>query len=100
MAKRKTYSAETKVRAVLELLREKKSLTQVTAEYGMHPTSYYGAGGRPRSRCFCADPAVEQRRTATAQAGTGSGLSSTDRSEVPGDGRPAEDTRPSPAPTY
>jgi len=37
MAKRKTYSAETKARAVLELLREEKSLTQVAAEYGVHP---------------------------------------------------------------
>jgi len=37
MGKRKTYSAETKARAVLELLREEKSLTQVAAEYGVHP---------------------------------------------------------------
>lgn len=37
MAKRKSYSAETKARAVLELLREEKSLTQVAAEYGVHP---------------------------------------------------------------
>jgi len=37
MAKRKRYSAETKARAVLELLREEKSLTQVAAEYGVHP---------------------------------------------------------------
>ncbi|MFP4250217.1 MAG: transposase [Armatimonadota bacterium] len=36
MAKRKTYSAELKTRAVLELLRE-KSLTQVASEYGVHP---------------------------------------------------------------
>lgn len=37
MAKRKTYSAETKARAVLELLREEQSLTQVAAQYGVHP---------------------------------------------------------------
>ena len=37
MAKRKTYSAELKARAVLELLREEKSLTQVASEYGVHP---------------------------------------------------------------
>jgi transposase len=37
MAKRKTYSAELKAQAVLELLREEKSLTQVASEYGVHP---------------------------------------------------------------
>jgi len=37
MGKRKTYSAEFKARAVLELLREETSLTQVASEYGVHP---------------------------------------------------------------
>jgi len=37
MSKRKSYSAQLKARAVLELLREEKPLVQVAAEYGVHP---------------------------------------------------------------
>lgn len=34
---RKTYSPALKAKAVLELLREDQPLTQVAAEYGVHP---------------------------------------------------------------
>lgn len=37
MAPRKSYAPALKAKAVLELLREEKSLTQVAAEYGVHP---------------------------------------------------------------
>jgi transposase-like protein len=34
---RKRYTAEFKSKAVLELLREGKTLSQISAEYGVHP---------------------------------------------------------------
>ena len=37
MAARKSYSPALKAKAVLELLRDEKPLTQVAVEYGVHP---------------------------------------------------------------
>ena len=34
---RKTYSAEFKAQVVLEILREEKSISQLSSEYGVHP---------------------------------------------------------------
>lgn len=34
---RKTYSAEFKAQVVLEILKEEKSISQLSSEYGVHP---------------------------------------------------------------
>jgi len=64
MAKRKTYSAELKTRAVLELLREEKSLTQVAAEYGVHPNQlrrWRQTAIEQLSALFAGDSAAQQQ---------------------------------------
>lgn len=37
MKKRKTYSGDFKAKVVLELIRTKKSLTELAAQYELHP---------------------------------------------------------------
>jgi len=38
MSVRKKYSADFKTKIVLEILKEEKSLSQISSEYGIHPT--------------------------------------------------------------
>jgi len=50
---RKTYSAEFKAQVVLEILKEEKSISQLSSEYGVHPNilgkwKVQAMGGLPR----------------------------------------------------
>ena len=71
MAARKSYSSALKAKAVLELLRDEKPLTQVAAEYGVHPNQLRRwkqtvidqlpelfAGESPRARQILAEEAA------------------------------------------
>jgi len=41
MKKRKNYTAKQKAQIVLELLKEEKSVAQISSEYGIHPNQLY-----------------------------------------------------------
>ncbi len=38
MARRRKYSSQFKARVVLELLKEEKTVSEISAEHGIHPT--------------------------------------------------------------
>lgn len=41
MAKRKKYTAKQKAQIVIELLKEEKSVAQISSEYNIHPNQLY-----------------------------------------------------------
>ena len=41
MKKRKGYTAKQKAQIVLEMLKEEKSVAQISSEYGIHPNQLY-----------------------------------------------------------